>query len=96
MLVKNPALPALPENKTTCNKFRGMLPARPGKGKTKPLYMSVQRYSALMDFENSCLSQHWDSSVKPHLAKRSKSVHRNSKWPFRCGIDGGCVLSFNH
>jgi hypothetical protein len=78
MLVKNPALPALPENKTTCNKFRGMLPARPGKGKTKPLYMSVQRYSALMDFENSCLSQHWDSSVKPH--PRGSKRYEDPEW----------------
>ena len=28
--------------------------------------MTPERYSFMMDFENACLSQNWDSGIKPH------------------------------
>ena len=49
-------------------------PARPGK--TKPLYMDVRRYSFLMDFENSCLTEHW--GVKPH--PRGNKRYEDPEW----------------
>lgn len=55
---------------------RVMPPARPGK--TKLLYMNVQRYLFLMDFENSCLTEHWDSSVKPH--PRGNKRYEDPEW----------------
>jgi hypothetical protein len=53
---------------------RVMPPARPGK--TKLLYMDVQRYSFLMDFENSCLTEHW--GVKPH--PRGNKRYEDPEW----------------
>ena len=51
-------------------------PTRPGK--TKPLYRSVQRDSFLMDFDNSCLANNWDSSSAPHPTGVRR--HENEKW----------------
>lgn len=51
---------------------RVMPPARPGK--TKPLYMSVQRYSFLMDFENSCLA----NFPRPH--PRGSKRYEDPEW----------------
>ena len=48
--------------------------ARPGK----PLYYSIQRDSFYMDFENSCLANHWDSSSTPHPTGINR--HENEKW----------------
>ena len=50
--------------------------SRPGK--TKPLYMSIQRDSFLMDFANSCLANNWDSSSAPHPAGARR--HENENW----------------
>ena len=47
---------------------------RPGK----PLYYSIQRDSFYMDFENSCLANHWDSSSTPHPTGVNR--HENEKW----------------
>ena len=47
---------------------------RPGK----PLYMSIQRDSFLMDLEKSCLADNWDSSSAPHPTGVRR--HDNEKW----------------
>ena len=48
--------------------------SRPGK----PLYYSTQRDPFYMDFENSCLANHWDSSSTPHPTGVNR--HENEKW----------------
>ena len=45
---------------------------------SKPLYYSIQRDSFYMDFENSCLANHWDSSSAPQLTGVRR--HENEKW----------------
>ncbi len=69
-------------------------PKRPGHRPNYHTILDQQRDDFMRDFENACLSQHWDSSKRPH--PKGKRRHEDAEWaamiqsqvyPHFCDID---------